>query len=287
MPSPSFFIRPKTHATRRIGARALATLLVATTLAACGTAGRPQVPADTPFARRVAVLLPVDVLLLGEQHDAAAHHVIEFETVDALATRGRLAALVIEMAETGRTTAALPATANEDEVRVALAWNEQAWPWRNYGAAVMAAVNAGVPVLGGNLPRADMRQAMAETSIDARLNDAARSAQQAAVRDGHCGLLPESQIVPMTRIQIARDRAMAQTLEQARVPGRTVLLIAGAGHVQRALGVPQHLPAGVTVKSVLLKAGASGPDAAGFDAVWQTPELPAQDYCATLRPKTS
>ena len=270
-----------------VGARTVATLLLATLLAACGTASRAPVPADTPFARRVAVLLPVDVLLLGEQHDAAEHHVIEYETVDALARRGRLAALVVEMADAGRSTAALPATSTEEEVRSALAWDEQSWPWRDYGAAVMAAVGAGVPVLGGNLPRAGMRQAMADASIDARLNDGARSTQQAAVRDGHCGLLPEAQIVPMTRIQIARDRTMAQAVEQARAPGKTVLLIAGAGHVQRALGVPQHLPAGLTVKSVLLKAGESGPDAAGFDAVWQTPELPARDYCATLRPKTS
>ncbi|MDP9901246.1 ChaN family lipoprotein [Variovorax ginsengisoli] len=284
---PSSASRPTTRPPHGWRANLLAALLAAATLTACGTAGRAPVPPDTAFARRVAVLLPVDLLLLGEQHDAAEHHVIEFETVDALAARGRLGALIIEMADAGTTTAALPAAATEDEVRAALAWNEQAWPWRNYGAAVMAAVQAHVPVVGGNLPRIRMREAMADTSIDARLDDTARAAQQAAVREGHCGLLPEAQVTPMTRVQIARDRTMAQMLVQAHVPGKTVLLIAGAAHVERTLGVPRHLPAGLTVKSVLLKAGESGPGAAGFDAVWQTPELPARDYCAELRPKTS
>ena len=43
--------------------------------------------------------------------------------------------------------------------------------------------------------------------------------------------------------QIARDRAMAQTLQQAARPGKTVVLLAGSGHVDPRLGVPRHLPA--------------------------------------------
>jgi uncharacterized iron-regulated protein len=67
------------------------------------------------------------------------------------------------------------------------------------------------------------------------------AAQQQAIRDGHCGLLPESQIAPMTRIQIARDIRMAHALERARLPGKTVVLLAGGGHVLRDRGVPVHL----------------------------------------------
>ena len=49
-----------------------------------------------------------------------------------------------------------------------------------------------------------------------------------------------SQIRPMTRVQIARDLAMADTVAAVRQPGR-VLLVAGTGHVARGLGVPVHL----------------------------------------------
>jgi uncharacterized iron-regulated protein len=146
------------------------------------------------------------------------------------------------MAERGTSTAGLPASASETEVQQALHWNTEGWPWPRYRPAVMAAVRAGVPVLGANLPRDQQRQAMQDPALDRLLPGPALKAQQQAVRLGHCELLPESQITPMTRVQIARDRAMAQTIAAAVAPGKTVVLLAGAGHVQPEVGVPRHLP---------------------------------------------
>ena len=71
----------------------------------------------------------------------------------------------------------------------------------------------------------------------------------------------------MTRVQIARDRAMAATLAQLAVPGKTVLLIAGGGHVDPDVGVPRHLPAGLVARSVLLP----------------PPLTPKRDYCEDMR----
>jgi len=260
-----------------------AALLAVAALVGCAASGPP---ADAPVARRAMALLPADALLVGEQHDAPEHQAIEREMVEALAARGHLAALAIEMAEEGSSTAHLDPGATEAQVQTALGWNEAAWPWSAYGPTVMAAVRARVPVLGANLPRARMKDAMADVSLDAQLGAQALQAQQASVREGHCRLLPESQIGPMTRVQIARDRAMAQTLLKARVPGKTVLLVSGAGHGAKALGVPQHLPSDLAVKTVQLQAGAaSSPprEPGAFDAVWQTSPLPEKDYCTTLR----
>lgn len=267
----------------RLAAPHLAFALGLALLAGC--AASPPV-ADSPTSRRIATLLPADAVLIGEQHDAPEHHVIERETVEALVARGRLAALTLEMAEEGNGTGHLPADATEEQVRAALSWNDKAWPWGHYGPAVMAAVRAGVPVTGANLPRERMKDAMADVSLDAQLSDSARLAQQKAVREGHCNLLPESQIGPMTRIQIARDRAMAQAVAKARQPGKTVLLIAGAGHVLRSLGVPQHLPSDMKLASVQLLATGSATPAGptpDYDSIWKTAPLPLQDYCASLR----
>jgi uncharacterized iron-regulated protein len=253
-------------------------------MALAGCAAPSPSAADAPIARRVVVLLPTDALLLGEQHDAPEHQVLEREAVEALAARGQLAALAIEMAEEGNTTRQLPAAATESQVQAALSWDDKAWPWNAYGPAVMAAVRAGVPVVGANLQRAHMRDAMADVSLDAQLSDTARSAQQDAVRHGHCDLLPESQIVPMTRIQIARDRAMAQAIVKARVPGKTVVLVSGAGHADKTVGVPRHLPTDVSVKVVQLQAGAPRDTGLAFDTAWPTPPVPERDYCADLRP---
>lgn len=234
------------------------------------------------IAQRVDALLPADAILLGEQHDAPEHQQIHRGVVATLAARGALAALALEMVDQGKSTTGLATDASETAVQAALAWGEQAWPWAAYGPAVMAAVRAGVPVLGANLPRARMHAAMGDSKLDMQLPGPALKAQQQAIRLGHCGLLPESQISPMTRIQVARDQAMARTVVQAGVPGKTVVLLAGAGHVDRMLGVPQHLPASLNARAVLLLAG-KGQAADAFDATWTTPPVPEKDHCAQLR----
>ena len=251
-------------------------------LTACAT---PQPVPTTPA--RLQALGATDLLLLGEQHDAPEHQQIHAEVVQTLAQQGRLAALALEMADTGTSTAGLPRDASEDAVQKVLQWNDKGWPWKHYGPAVMAAVRAGVPVLGANLPRARMREAMADATLDARLPPPALLAQQDAIRTGHCNLLPETQTLPMTRIQVAKDMSMARTLEQAAQPGKVVVLMAGSGHVDRSLGVPQHLPATLSHKAVGLRAGGARPgdSTALFDSIWATKPIEPKDYCAGLAPK--
>ncbi len=264
------------------------TLLVASLAAAVAYAAPAQPPPGWPDT--LQQLLPADVILLGEQHDAPVHHAMERTAVQWLAARGQLAALVMEMAPAGSSTAGLTASASAAEVRAALQWNDALWPWDDYADAVMAAVQAGVPVWGGNLPRDKMRPAMNQPALDAALAPAAYAAQLAAVREGHCDLLPEAQLPGMVRIQIARDESMARVITTAaaaaRAPGTTVLLVAGNGHVLRSRGIPVHLPQNLTSKVVLAQAGQS-PLAMDLEANWvqQTPALPERDVCAPLREK--
>jgi uncharacterized iron-regulated protein len=219
-----------------------------------------------------AVPLPdtagVDALLIGEQHDARAHPRLQEQWVSTLARRGTLGAVTLEMAERGTSTAGLPASASEEQVRSALRWSgaDTGWPWERYGPAIMAAVRAGVPVLGANLPRGDQRAAMRDESLDRLLPGPAVKAQQQAIRLGHCDMLPEQQVQPMTRVQIARDLAMARTVSDALQRGKTVVLLAGSGHVQPDIGVPRHLPATVSVRPLVLPAEETG-----------------RDYCAEFR----
>lgn len=239
-----------------------------------------------PPAADLQGLLPTPLLLLGEQHDAAEHQRLQRQTLTQLAGQGQLAAVVLEMVERGRGTAGLPREASEARVRETLDWtaarNAGQWDWAVYGPLVMDAVRAGVPVLGGNLPRSQMRTAMGEPGLDATLGPDALRRQRENIREGHCGLLPEAQIGPMTRIQIARDRAMAQTAQEAIKPGQTVLLVAGHQHVRRDIGVPAHLP-GQPLAVVVAQAGRTSTDAANADRVWVTPPVPPRDHCAELR----
>lgn len=239
-----------------------------------------------PLNERLSRLAGAAVLLLGEQHDAPDHQRLAAEVVQILGPAGQLAAVVMEMLPAGRHSGALNPSAAPEDLQRALAWDDKAWPWAAYAPIVAAAVRSGVPVLGGDLPRDQLRQSMGRIELEQRLPPDALRRQMQLMREGHCKLLPESQILPMTRMQIARDVSLAQACtEAARTarPGQTVLLICGSVHADKALGVPQHLPANLSSRSVRLLGRGVDPADGQFDAHWITEPAPVTDHCAALR----
>ena len=117
-----------------------------------------------------------------------------------------------------------------------------------------------------------------------------------AIRDGHCGALPESAIGGMATAQRARDATLAQSLLDAGRDG--AVLIAGNGHVRRDLGVPLYLGAlaphrpPFAVGIVEVEADALNPQtyAAGagsgsqrYDYVIFTPRVDRKDPCEAFR----
>lgn len=273
-------LRPFIRTPRLAGLAAAAWLAAA--LAGCASSSTPA----RDWTQQLQRWSDAPLVLLGEQHDAAAHQAWQQATVQQLATQERLAALVIEMAPRTGSTASLARDASEDAVQQALQWQDAAWPWPRYRGVVMAAVRAGVPVLGGNLPRADMKQAMRNQNLDTHLPPEAWQRQLDAIREGHCGLLPDSQLAPMARIQLARDASMAEVARAAVKPGKTVLLVAGRGHVLRGVGIPTWLPEAAGAKVAVAQAGeTSVAQASDVDWLQKTDALPAKDHCAELREK--
>ncbi len=230
------------------------------------------------------------LLVFGEQHDQPDQQRQVGEQVRELADRQTLAAVVLEMAEAPHSTRGLPRDAEPADVRAALHW--RGWPWEAYAAVVMNAVRAGVPVLGGNLPRADMSSAMSDASLDARVDAATRAALTEAVRSGHCNLLPATQEPGMVRIQIARDRSMAAVVSAAlrdAAPGQTVLLLTGAMHASRDHGVPLHLPQAGRDDALALQVVmfGQGHDSLRADQWRPATVTPQEDPCAALRARLS
>lgn len=273
-------LRPLIRTPRLAGLAAAAWLAAA--LAGCASSSTPA----RDWTQQLQRWSDAPLVLLGEQHDAAAHQAWQQATVQQLATQERLAALVIEMAPRTGSTASLARDASEDAVQQALQWQDAAWPWPRYRGVVMAAVRAGVPVLGGNLPRADMKQAMRNQNLDTHLPPEAWQRQLDAIREGHCGLLPDTQLPPMARIQLARDASMAEVAKAAIRPGKTVVLVAGRGHVLRGVGIPTWLPESAAAKVAVAQAGeTSVAHESDVDWLQKTDALPAKDHCAELREK--
>lgn len=234
-------------------------------------------------------LLPASFVLLGELHDVDGHQELQSHVIAHLASQHKLHAVVLEMVDRGHSTLGLGVDATDAQVQDALQWNTRAWPWERYGPVVMTAVQQGVPVFGGNLARQDMATAMRNTALDATIQAQHLPPLQALMQASHCGLLPQSQLLPMARVQIGRDVAMAESLLNQRpaLADQVTLLITGNQHARKDYGVPWHLMRlGVNpqdIKVVHMQTPSSNASLTGADALWTSAPAPPKDYCAELR----
>ena len=242
--------------------------------------------AQSDWRAQIPSLPNAELILLGEQHDASEHQELARLSVEVLASKKALSALVLEMADAGVSTEGMPIESSEAAVRARLKWNEAGWSWSRYGPIVMQAVRAGVPVVGSNLPRSSMAAVMADDSWDNKVPSTVLAGHRERMIQGHCGLLPESQVPAMARIQVARDERMAQTASTWVRSGKSVLLLAGAEHIKKDRGIPLLLDAKSKGKVIVVwmqAAVAVKKDQALADLDWQTPPVPFKDYCADMK----
>lgn len=267
-------------------------------------------------ATLVAALLPHRYVLLGEIHDNPAHHRLQARWLRGLARDGRRPAVVFEMIPRERADALAEALARTDataeDVRRAVEWDTSGWPdFSLYAPVFSAALDAGLPIAAGDLGRRERETLRREgiaglapatraaLALDAPLGDAQREALAAAIREGHCDLLPEAAVAGMVDFQRARDARLARSLADAGAAADGAVLVAGAGHVRRDVAVPAALAAldpDAGIASVAIREVRPGathpadylrePSAAGpvlFDFVAFTPRAEREDPCERLR----
>ena len=240
--------------------------------------------------RLVDELADADRLLVGERHDNPDHHALQLWLLQALAQRREQGSLLLERlnpdqqqamervrisVKGGRWPSDLPAH---------LKWQE-GWEWELYRPLVEHALAQQYPVLPANLDRAEIMTIYRR--VPALTGAAAGAAVQEPlleqIRVSHCGMLPEEQFPAMLAVQQQRDLRMAEQLEAAHKPA---MLLAGAFHVRRDLGVPLHLAnqdRNAGTKVLMLAEVGEAVRAAHADYVWFTPAQPQQDHCASFR----
>jgi uncharacterized iron-regulated protein len=255
-----------------------------------------------------------DLVLLGETHDNPDHHRLQLELVEAILRAGRRPAVAMEQFDREHQAALDRARAERPRdagyVADAGQFDRRGWHWPFYEPIVALALRERLPIVAANLSRADAFQvverghaALGEAEVGrlglARAFGAARTAAiEAAMRDGHCGRLPERIVPGMAAAQLARDAVMADALLALAQAG--AVLIAGNGHVRRDLGVPLHLASRAPERSVLavgiveVVAGLARPedyvapaagDAPQFDFTLFTPRADRPDPCAGFSPR--
>lgn len=242
-------------------------------------------------AQLVERLAPAERLLIGEQHDNPDHHALQRWLLQALAERRAPGSLLLEMLDPeqqGRVDgvrAQVAAGQWPADLPRALAW-QKGWDWALYGPLVRYAVRQPAPLLAANLDRAEIGRiyrAVPQLQGAASMAPGVRAALLQQIRESHCDQLPESQLPAMLAVQQQRDRRMAERLLAAPAPA---VLLAGAFHARRDLGVPAHvLDLGGSEGMQVLQLAEAGKtvNAAQADFVWYTPALAPQDYCAGLR----
>ncbi len=242
----------------------------------------------------LAALPPADVVILGETHDNAQHHLAQADAITTL----KPTVVVFEMLTPEQAAKVFPdLIVNKPALEQALRWHDSGWPdfdlyypvfkaaknSKFYGAAraktdVRAAYKQGAArVFGVHADRYGLTSPLPEKQLEQR--------KQEQFSD-HCEAMPIDLMGGMVEAQRFRDAAFADTVLQAlRENGAPVVLITGTGHARTDWAVPAliHLAApDVTVLSVgLLEAPAEGTPP--FD-LWLTTE-PAEraDPCLAFK----
>lgn len=242
---------------------------------------------------------PPRMLLLGEVHDNAAGHAARATVLRGLLERGWRPAIAMEQFDSGQQPAldaAMRDCADADCVLARTASAKSSWTWDYYKPVIALALEYRLPLLAANLSRQDASKVVGDgfgAALPAEMVARYRlealpadllAAQEAEVRDSHCGKLPEAMVTPMAKAQIARDVVMAETMRTHGVNG--VVLIAGNGHVRRDIGVPYWL-----VRDGLQSQATGflepGSDAAAFDEIHRIPAAQRVDPCAGFKAPTS
>ena len=237
------------------------------------------------LAERLATAARV---IVGEQHDNREHHQLQLWLLQDLSERRAQGSLLLEMltpSQQSRVDAVRQASPPPADMPAALAW-QPGWDWSLYGPIVEFALKQPYPLRAANLDDAEVRSTYAAPpSLSGSHANAAsvKATLLAQIGESHCGLLPATQMPAMLAVQQQRDRRMAERLFAAPAPA---LLLAGAYHARKDVGVPVHgLDLGEVDRPVVLMLAEQGNEvtAAMADYVWYTPAKPAEDYCAQMR----
>ena len=273
-------------------------LLALLLLSACqhGTAP-PPVAGDIQDLRSGQVLTAPELierlakaerLIVGEQHDNRDHHQLQLWLLQALGQRRPQGSLLLEMLTPDqqlRVNDVRHTSTPPIDLPGALAW-QSGWDWDLYGPIVRFALGQPYPLLAANLDNSEVRAFYAQPLALSGSRSNAPSVKDellAQISGSHCGLLPKSQMPAMLAVQQQRDRRMAERLRAAPEPS---LLLAGAYHARKDVGVPLHVldlgePEAPTV--LMLAQRGSEVTPAMADYVWYTPAMPTPDYCDEMR----
>ena len=262
------------------------------------------------------------VLAIGEVHDNREHHKVQ-ALIAGMRAPGQVtqSAVVFEQIRADqqpaldqfaelRKDAEHPGTLSD--LKRFLDWENSGWAKYNYDPLMQAAIDAKLPLIAGDVPRAEIMkvakggaEALPENerkrlALDVPLGDKNDAASIAAIEEAHCGVLPKEAFAPMAFAQRYRDATLADNVLKAAEKHGSAILIAGNEHVRTDRGVPwyihQRAPDKKVVSVMLIEVedGKNDPEAyvprdadgkPAADYIIFTPAASHEGQCAKMRAK--
>lgn len=232
------------------------------------------------------------IFFLGEVHDNEHGHQRRLERVKQLIEQGPQPVVAMEQFDR-ENQAVLDAALSQcpDVDCVVAKAGATGWAWRFYRPYVQWALDKKIKLVAANLSNADVRKVMTHgfaAVLGPQMVDTYKlkqipgqllSAQNKAIQEGHCNMLPTQAIGPMVQGQIARDVWMAHVVNG--VSNSPVVLIAGNGHVRKDAGVMQWLTPQNQAKTQVhgYVENTDQNDAEWYDHVHVVPQVEREDPC--------
>lgn len=241
--------------------------------------------AEVPQQARAA-----QIIVLGEQHDNAAHHLRQSEWVAALGPK----ALVFEMLTPRQAARATSPWSDQTSLDALIGWSQTSWPAFDMYYPIFAAAPEAV-IYGAGVSRDDLRKTLkrplakhpqaARYGLGGVVDPVEQAAREALQAIAHCGALPSEMLPVMVDAQRLRDMELADvSLRALRATGGPVVVIAGNGHARSDWGMPALVAAAAPDVSIFaLGQGEDGLDVHGRFAVTLDAPAPERgDPCAAF-----
>lgn len=190
-------------------------------------------------------------LLLGETHTNPDHHQGQAMLISNWLSARKDSAVVLEMLSVAAWHDQPERWADLAELKRNLTAVAKEWQWELYEPILELAVDRNLPLIAANLSKqqrayfaeqanCQVEQAGKKFNFCDTISPERKKIMEKLILDAHCGYLPAKHAPPLANTQIAKDASFALSLYRAGME-YNVVLIAGAVHVRKDIGVPRHL----------------------------------------------
>ncbi|MEM8844611.1 MAG: ChaN family lipoprotein [Pseudomonadota bacterium] len=196
-------------------------------------------------------LLNSQIILLGETHTNADHHIGQANVIQYFIDQGESVALYWEMLPHEGWEPDKSVGHDLETLLIQLKEQAKGWEWDIYTPILKLSLKHDLPLNGANLTKQErtnytqpdeceiIRNQQKLEFCDALSVEKIDYLKQ-LIFAAHCEYLPLEHTDPLVNTQIAKDAAFALNITQSRDMDK-VILIAGKNHVRKDIGVPVHL----------------------------------------------